>query len=126
MGSRAQKAKLTSGMSVAAAKKKFLEIWAGANPDQSFEEVHGKMWTWMETWFRLRSRNESLDLVLQACAEAIAKRNKDKHRLEDTIRTQRLELVKRLREIEVLKNPATQVTDGRAGPPKRVATEPEG
>ncbi len=115
MGARAQKAKLTSGMSVAQAKKKFLEIWASANPGQSFEEVHGKMWPWLETWFRLRARNESLDLILQACAEAIAKRNKEKHRLQEAIHTQRVELVKRLRELEDLKNAANGTEPSGAG-----------
>lgn len=111
MGTQAQKKKLFNGMSARNAKLKLMEIWGKENPDVPFNKMAkqfnstyniGFLAT-AEMWHRLRSQNKSVELMIQAFAEAIARRNEKNNNLSATIHNQRLELAKRLKEIERLK-----------------------
>lgn len=90
------------GMPTTQAKKKFLEIWAKEHTEQ-FDAMFPGVWPWMETWYRLRAKNQTADAMAQAFLESLQKRTKANHRLSEIIHTQRLELNKRLNEIDRLK-----------------------
>ena len=91
------------GLSPKEARVKLIEIWNQAHPDADFEEIHPNIWPWMETWYRLRSTNSTLESQALAFEEALKKRGQLAHRLSEIIHTQRLELQKRLAEIDKLK-----------------------
>lgn len=113
MADSKQKKKIMCGMRVPDARRKFLQIWQEANPGIGFnkikkqftQEVGGRsnIWVWLETWFRLRSRNETFEAVAQAFAEKISNMHKQQQEREKTIHHQREELKKRLQEIDALK-----------------------
>jgi hypothetical protein len=103
MGAASQKARLMCGLTHSKAKKKFLEIFAKAQPGVKFGQRYPGVWVWMEAWFRLRAHNESFDVIAQAFAEKIARMHKQNHELSETIHLQRLEIKKRLNEIDSLK-----------------------
>lgn len=95
-------------MSSPQARKKLLEIFAEAEPGIDFQKKYPGVFTWMECWFRLRSRSETFEMVCQAFAEKVKKLHKEKRRLEQVIHTQRLEIGKRLAELEKAKSNVVQ------------------
>lgn len=101
--SKTQREKMMTGMSVVAAKAKFREIFAKAKPGVNFRKTYPGAYVWMETWFRLRSRNETFEQVALAFAEKVSRLHKQNHELAERIHLQRLEMVKRLAEIDALK-----------------------
>lgn len=103
MTAKHQKDVILSGMSTKAARDKINEIFEAAEPGEKLEVKFPGIFIWAETWHRLRSRNETLEVVAQAFAEKVQRLNEEKHKMGERIHTQRLEMVKRLAEIDALK-----------------------
>ena len=137
MADSKQKKKLMCGMTVGKARRKFLQIWKQANPTVGFTNINkdfkarvptASIWVWFETWFRLRAHNDTFDAIAQAFAEKIKSMHKQKQALEQTVHLQRLELRKRLAEIDELKGIIQGLSDmheGKTKPFKQVQAELE-
>lgn len=96
-------------------KRRLKEIWSEQFPNKTIEDsfVTDEPWKWFDIYANLRGKDQDVETTVKIFVEAIERRNKQNHALSETIHKQRLEIVKRLKEIENLKLASPSSTEAK-------------